>query len=174
MDAEGSVGPDTILSVAQRVAEADSLDDAVLSIVDTLRDEFSLWRATVAMAVPGRWTYIRFVSVWSATDTILDTGTEIPISSTLLPRVLESGGPVSVAVPAQGLPEVFSEILRNEGIQSAMAIPLARRGRVVGMLVLSSAKPAAFDAMSPAFFRSLGRGIEASILDLVTASGRLG
>lgn len=149
-----------VLKMASSVSRAETLDALVLEMARTLGESLDLWRAAVCTYDE---RHVRVLSAWSATDSVLTTGTEIaldlaPDTHTLV-RHLEARRLVVFDVCDLQL-GLLDDVLRDEGVETSIVIPLVDNDEVFGFLWLASYATGVFDMINPAIFRGLGAAIE--------------
>lgn len=152
------------------VGAASGLEDALQRLASALASEFALWRVSVRTLLPGGDQFV-VCGVWSAAETKLGAGTRMSALATSFAEVQRTGLPYVWRVERDS--HLLDQIMRAEGIQAYVSIPLRRSGEIVGLLSLSSGSYGVFSQDDEAFYVDLGAALEETLLGLAGASGSL-
>ena len=155
--------------------EAASLDAALQGLIGVLRLDFDVWGAGIMVRVERDGNeFARIAALWSATETPLEPGVDIPTNLTpeleAISEVIRSGRPTVIRMKEQDL-GMLGELSRKQGSAVSLIVPIADQREVIAALALSSGSDDGFTVNDLPFFTGLGKGIQASIVRLLALHG---
>ena len=152
---------EAILAALGGVRGAGDLDQLVTEVVKALEHPLQLWHANLAVVVPEQGVG-RVLAAWSRTDSVFEAGTEVALSiSTKLEqavRILSDGDAVIIDMGGGG-GSLVDHLMQQQGVASALGIPVAARDYLFVLVLGSSDGPA---------LRELGKDFCLAVSDLLT------
>ena len=155
---------DSSSDLARALVRARTPKKAAETIARALEGRFPVDRVSVRIWIRDEHV-IRVAALWSRFETKVSEGTRIAEGASSLPEVLEADAPLVVEDAA--VDRLLDQVLRDEGLQSWVTIPLRAEGEIVGLLSVSSRTSGGFSRGDGPFFAELARAIEGPILELV-------
>jgi hypothetical protein len=150
-----------MLRAVSAVQDATSLDEAVHALVAVLQPRLELWHASL-VSLPAAAGLVRIVASWSRTDSAFVTGTEVSTTITpALQRLLEDllEGEVAMMVIGTGPESLVDHLMREQGVVTAVGVPVLHDGQGLLFLVLGSGVDGPIEAAGAGFFHGLAAGI---------------
>ena len=157
-------------AAAHGVAEASDLESALHAVVSPLRTRFMLWHASIASHPAGAPEFT-VLAAWSVTDSVFEAGTRVSSSiSPLVKAMLDTlrEGRMASFSAGSDRESLVDHLLSEQGIASALLIPLHVDEEALLVLTLGSSASDVFEATG-GFFSRLVAGIRDQILRLATA-----
>jgi len=151
---------------------AGDLEGALDALMTSLRARFELWYGCFAAHEAGA-PAVKVLASWSVAESVFDAGAEV--SATISPRVISvletlregSGAAFAVGTNPDSLVE---HLLKEQGVASALALPIHCDERSLLLLTLGSSAPNAFQDAGRGFFTTLSTGISAYVQKLAAAT----
>jgi EAL domain-containing protein (putative c-di-GMP-specific phosphodiesterase class I)/CheY-like chemotaxis protein len=151
------------------VRRVQTVKAALTALGRVISSEFSLDRVSLGMLVPR--DQLRLVGVWSRVTSSLATGSLISAVATSFPEALRRDGPICSS-DVSAYPSFAERLVRDEGIQSWISLPIHRMdGAVSGLLSFSSKEPETFGEATLGLFAQLGHAVEAPLVALAMNEG---
>lgn len=162
-----------LTEVVEAAQAAKDPQDALDRIVLALREEFTLWSASLLRFVSQ--DAVRTLATWSTSDSILTVGTDLSVHFTedtlTTAQTLLRGYPVVFRADDVDF-GILSSLMEKEGAASVAVIPLHVDGTVGAILSLTSASPGALSSAAIPFLTGLGRGVEKKVMQLILGAER--
>jgi GAF domain-containing protein len=149
------------------VLDAGTLQATLERIARAVGGLHPITRASVRIIDPEDPDNFILAGVWSSGPTNLTPGTRIPVRSTSFRDAWRHGGATLLEMSELDRPPtLLDDILRNEGVQSWVTLPLRDDDLLVGLLSLSSPDPGSFTKDSRVLFETIRESCEARLIEL--------
>ncbi len=129
----------SLLEVGNRIANAKSVQALARQLLEVVLEAVPAERGAILFVEEGA-DHISTVYGWDRRD---GADPHIPISSTVVDKVLKEGSAISSNDVRYNAALNAAESLRSLGVRSVLAVPILREDRVVGVIYLDSSDPAA-------------------------------
>ncbi|HVE24542.1 MAG TPA: hypothetical protein VNC22_04030 [Sporichthya sp.] len=155
----------------EEVRVAETLDEAVVAVVECLRPRFDLWHTSICTHPAGQ-PNMKILASWSLADSVFDAGAEVSATiSRMIVAVLSAlreGNPVAFTVGGEA-DSLVEHLLGKQGVASVVAIPISHDESGLLFLALGAGTQDAFHDAGNRFFTDLAAGIADTVVRLVGA-----
>jgi len=161
-----------MLRAVDTAAEARTLDDAVLALVDVLHARLKLWRVAINHLTPDG-DHLVVLAAWSLAESAFTPGVEVatainPELHAMLSAIAHGKIVYNTVNEVSG--SLVDHLLANQGIAAAVGVPLHVDERGAVYLALSSSEVGVLEDIGTPFFLGLAAGIAERMMELVTAA----